>query len=168
VIESIEIRTFDVSVEIIGKDPEKWNPQSRETADHSLPYLVAVALADGAVGAAQFTPERIADPALRALIQKVRVVEDPEFSSAYPRAMPNEVVVQLTDGRRDSAKVMIPKGHPQRPLTDAEVEEKFRTLAQPALGAAAAARLLQQLWRMEEVRTMEQVMELCRVPARNP
>lgn len=164
-IQAIEVRTFDVSVEIIGKDPEKWTPQSRETADHSLPYLVAVALADGGVGTAQFTPQRIADPALRALVRKVTVVEEPAFSAVYPRSMPNEVVVQLTDGRVESAKVMVPKGHPQRPLTDAEVEQKFRALAQPVLGAAAAKRLLEQLWRLEEVTAMEQVLERCRVPA---
>ena len=63
-IQSIEIATFRVAVEIIGKDPEKWRPKTRETADHSLPYCTAVALVDGEISARQFSPERLADPAL--------------------------------------------------------------------------------------------------------
>ena len=57
--ESIEIATFRVAVEIIGKDPEKWRPKTRETADHSLPYCTAVALVDGEISARQFSPERL-------------------------------------------------------------------------------------------------------------
>src|SRR6201993_3031521 len=56
-VASIDIHTFDAAVDIIGKDPEKWRPQTRETADHSLPYCVAVALADGEVTRAQFEPQ---------------------------------------------------------------------------------------------------------------
>ena len=63
-VKSIDIHTFDAAVDIIGKDPEKWRPRTRETADHSLPYCTAVALADGDVTLAQFAPERFTDAAL--------------------------------------------------------------------------------------------------------
>ena len=71
-IREIEIATFRTAVEIIGKDPEKWRPQTRETADHSLPYCTAVALVDGKVTADQFTPERLRDPALLDLVAHSR------------------------------------------------------------------------------------------------
>ncbi len=61
-VEAIEIATFRVAVEIIGQDPEKWRPQTRETADHSLPYCTAVALLDGVVSADQFHDDRLRDP----------------------------------------------------------------------------------------------------------
>src|SRR6516165_8225988 len=78
-IRAIEIATFRTAVEIIAKDPEKWRPRTRETADHSLPYCTVAALVDGAISPAQFTPERLSDPAILALLSRTRVIEDPEF-----------------------------------------------------------------------------------------
>ena len=165
-IAAIEVKTFDVSVEIIGKDPEKWNPRSRETADHSLPYLVAVALMDGAVGLGQFTDARIADPRLRALIQKVSVTDDPEFNRAYPESMPNQVTVKTVDGQSHTLKVTYPKGHPKRPLTDSELEEKFISLAEPRLPKKQIRRLLDRLWKLDAIKKMYDLFSLCVVPAK--
>src|SRR5262249_47274000 len=75
-VTAIDIHTFDAAVDIIGKDPEKWHPKTRETADHSLPYCTAVALADGAVTDAQFETERFTDPALLALVAKIKIHRD--------------------------------------------------------------------------------------------
>src|SRR5205807_2832383 len=88
-IESIDIHTFDAAVDIIGKDPEKWRPKTRETADHSLPYCTAVALADGDVTEAQFERKRFTDPALLDLVAKIQVHCDPGLSARYPRGIPN-------------------------------------------------------------------------------
>jgi 2-methylcitrate dehydratase len=163
-IDTIEVKTFDVAVEIIGKDPEKWNPRSRETADHSLPYVVAVALMDGGVGLDQFTDARIADPRLRALIQKVSVTDDPEFNRAYPESMPNQVLVKTVDGQSYSLKVTYPKGHPKRPLTDNELEEKFISLAEPRLSNKKIRKLLDRLWKLDTLKKMDDLLPLCIVP----
>src|SRR3954452_18245061 len=72
-IESGLVESHDAAVDIIGSEPEKWRPQSRETADHSLPYIVAAALADGDVTHHQFDPKRFTDPALIKLVQRVEV-----------------------------------------------------------------------------------------------
>jgi len=165
-IVAIEVRTFDVSVEIIGKDPEKWHPRSRETADHSLPYLVAVALMDGKVGLDQFTEARIADPRLRALVQKVSVTDDPEFNRAYPESMPNQVTVKTVDGLSQSLKVTYPKGHPKRPLTDNEVEEKFVSLTAPRLAKKRIRMLLDRLWKLDALKKMDDLLPLCVVSER--
>src|SRR5262249_1515422 len=97
---SIDIHTFDAAVDIIGKDPEKWRPKTRETADHSLPYCTAVALADGEVTRAQFDPRRFMDPALLDLVAKVKVHRDAALSRRYPAGTPNRVTVKLIDGRQ--------------------------------------------------------------------
>src|SRR5260221_6723735 len=88
-IRSIEIATFRTAVEIIGQDPEKWRPKTRETADHSLPYCTAVALVDGDVSAAQFTPERLSDPKLLDPVARTTVVADPALTARYPAGIPN-------------------------------------------------------------------------------
>jgi 2-methylcitrate dehydratase len=149
-IRSIEIATFRTAVEIIGQDPEKWRPQTRETADHSLPYCTAVALVDGAITADQFTAARLADPALLDLVARTTVVEDPTLTAGYPAGIPNRVKVTLDDGNVLISEVAFPPGHDKNPLTDAQLADKFRGLADPAIGGARAAQLWQRLSRLED------------------
>ena len=99
-IEQIDIDSFDAAVDIIGSDPEKWRPRTRETADHSLPYCVAVALADGEVGHAQFAPERFRDESLLQLVARIRVLRDPALTARYPAGIPNRLRNRLRDGRQ--------------------------------------------------------------------
>src|SRR5439155_19313154 len=99
-VTALDIHTFDAAVDIIGKDPEKWRPRTRETADHSLPYCTAVALADGDVTLAQFAPERFTDPTLLDLVAKVKVHRDAKLSARYPNGIPNRPTVTLQDGRK--------------------------------------------------------------------
>src|SRR5215475_3598303 len=79
----VDIHTFNAAVDIIGKDPEKWRPQTRETADHSLPYCTAVALADGEVTERQFAPERFTDPVLLELVSKTHLHRDAVLNERY-------------------------------------------------------------------------------------
>src|SRR5207237_8675499 len=98
-VTAIDIHTFDAAVDIIGKDPEKWRPKTRETADHSLPYCTAVALADGDVTLAQFEPKRFSDPALLELVAKVKIHRDTDLSNRNPRGIPTRLTLTLADGR---------------------------------------------------------------------
>jgi 2-methylcitrate dehydratase len=148
-IRALEIATFRAAVEIIGKDPEKWRPQTRETADHSLPYCTAVALVDGAVTAQQFTPQRLSDPFLLDLVARTTVVEDPVLTAGYPAGTPNRVTVTLTDGTTLVAEVAFPPGHDKNPLTDAQLAAKFHGLADPAIGVDRAGQLWERLSRLE-------------------
>lgn len=156
-IQSIEIRTFDAAYEIIGSGPEKWNPKTRETADHSLPYCVAVALIDGGVGLNQFSENRINDSKLHKLIQKVKVIRDKGLTNQYPEAMPNLIKITMRDGRKFSNKVKYPKGHPKKPMTDDEVEEKFRRLVKGNISGQDIDNLLDVLWRIEEVKNVNKL-----------
>lgn len=137
-IQSVEIATFRTAVEIIGKDPEKWRPKTRETADHSLPYCTIVALVDGDVSAEQFEPARIADPTLIDLVGRTRVVEDPALTAGYPSGIPNRVRVTLRDGTVLESSVAHPPGHDKNPLSDTQLRRKFNTLVEPVLGLQRA------------------------------
>src|SRR5579864_2464017 len=116
-VKSLDIYSFDAAVDIIGKDPEKWRPKTRETADHSLPYCTAVALTDGDVTLAQFDPKRFADRELLELVAKVKVHRDAELSKHYPRGIPNRLTVKLADGRELVREVEFPRGHVRNPMT---------------------------------------------------
>jgi 2-methylcitrate dehydratase len=148
-IRSIEIATFRVAVEIIGKDPEKWRPQTRETADHSLPYCTAVALVDGTISAEQFTPQRLADPALLDLVARTRIVEDPKLTAGYPAGIPNRVTVTLDDGTKLVSEIAFPPGHDKNPLTDDQLADKFHGLVDPVLGREAGSRIRERVARLE-------------------
>jgi len=151
-IESVLVESHDAAVDIIGSEPEKWRPTSRETADHSLPYIVAAALADGEVTVKQFAPERFTDAKLLALVNRVKVERHAELSARYPEAVGNIVTVRLSKGRELSERVDYPRGHARNPLSDAEVEAKFHHLADAALGRERAETVLRLLWQLDEVR----------------
>jgi len=148
-IRSIEIATFRTAVEIIGKDPEKWRPRTRETADHSLPYCTAVALVDGTISAAQFTPARLANPALLDLVARTRVVEDPRLTAGYPAGIPNRVTVTLDDGTTLVSEVSFPPGHDRNPLTDNQLAAKFQGLVRPLFGAGRADEIWNRVANLE-------------------
>lgn len=159
-IKAIDIHTFDAAVDIIGKDPEKWKPKTRETADHSLPYCTAVALADGDVTLAQFEPQRFSDVALLDLVAKVQIHRDKNLSARYPAGIPNRLTVTLDNGRKLVKEVEFPRGHAKNPMTDAEVEHKFRTLVEPRYGKEKASQVLQACWELEKVKSPRALIEL--------
>jgi 2-methylcitrate dehydratase len=132
-IQSVKIESHDASVDIIGTGAERWKPTSRETADHSLPYLVAVALADGKVTAKQFDRERFTDPVLLEFLSRVSVSRNDELSRAYPGEVGNIITLKLRDGRTITQRVDVPLGNARKPLSDAQVEEKFHIQADPML-----------------------------------
>jgi len=147
-IDHVLIETFDVAVEIIA-DPEKWHPKTRETADHSLPYCVAVALQDGKVGLEQFSEDRIGDPTLLDLVSRVEVEEDADLSRRYPASTPNRIKVTTRSGESVAREVEFPRGHSGNPMTDDEVEDKFRRLADGEMAPDRQAEVLRRVWALE-------------------
>ena len=165
-ISSVEIGSYDVAIEIIGRDPEKWRPQTRETADHSFPYCVAVALLDGTVTLRSFEGKRMDDPILQALIHKVSVVQQPEFIGRYPEAMPTRLTVRTTSGKTYMAQRDYPLGHPKHAMSDREVEEKFSLLTAGQLAPTQARKLIEVIGDLDKVRDMSVLMPLLKVRGR--
>lgn len=158
-IDRVEIKTFKVAVEIIGGEPEKWAPTTRETADHSMPFLVAAALLDGEITERQFAPERIARADIRTLMARTTVVEHPDLTARYPRGIPTIVEVTDTSGRVHAARLDFPPGHSLNPLTDAQVQEKFLRLSGPVLGRRAG-HTLEVLESLEHCRDLRELAPL--------
>lgn len=126
-IREIRVEVIARAADILG-DPAKYRPQTRETADHSLPYAIAVGLVDGCVGPAQFEHDRVLDPALLPVIDKVRVLPNAEYEARFPASQPSRVTVVLTTGEELTAEVDYPKGDPRNPLTWDELQAKCRAL----------------------------------------
>ena len=162
-IESINIETYGIALQNAAGGPEKWDPKTRETADHSLPYVVSMAFRDGALTPASFTQERIRDPGLRPFMQKVRVRENPEFTRQYPEAQVAQVELLTRSGQRIVERASYPKGHWKNPLTDAELEVKFHSLAQTVLKPEQSRQALEVLEKLEEVDDIASVLELFQV-----
>src|SRR5256714_2823400 len=157
-VKSMTIESHDASVDIIGSEPEKWKPETRETADHSLPYTTAIALIDGEVTERQFQPERFMDPKIWKFLENVKVERNAELSAMYPGAVANIVHVDLADGRRLTKRVDYPLGHAKNPLKDSEVEGKFDSLVVPALGEERAKQIVDLVWKLEEAKNVDELM----------
>jgi 2-methylcitrate dehydratase len=150
-VKSIDIETFEASYNIIGKYPEAWAPKTRETADHSLPYCTAAALMDGDVYLPTFDEARFTDPALIDLTGKVQVHLDDALSTRYPKGIPNRITVTLNDGRKLVQEVEFPRGHAGNPMTDQEVEAKFRLAVEPRYGKQRVDAMLARCWDFESL-----------------
>jgi 2-methylcitrate dehydratase len=157
-VKSMTIESHDASVDIIGSEPEKWKPETRETADHSLPYITAVALIDGEVTEKQFQTERFKDPKIWKFLENVKVERNAELSAMYPDAVANIVRVELADGRQLSKRVDYPMGHAKNPLKDTEVERKFFALVKPELGETRAKKIVDLVWKFDEATNVDELM----------
>jgi 2-methylcitrate dehydratase len=145
-IEHIEIATYWSTWHEIGSEPAKWDPKTRETADHSLPYIFARALVDGTITTGSFDAHAFGDPSLRPLMAKIGVHEDAAIEARFPAEVVMRVEATAHDGSRYQVEVVDPRGDNRNPMTDAEIDTKFRGLAEPALGPRRTASAL-TAWR---------------------
>jgi 2-methylcitrate dehydratase len=162
-VKSMTIESHDASVDIIGSEPEKWKPETRETADHSLPYITAIALIDGEITEKQFQPKRFKDPKIWKFLEKVKVERNAELSALYPDAVANIVHVDLADGRRLTKRVDYPLGHAKNPLQDSQVEEKFKVLVEPMLGSDRAQKIIEIAWKLDEAKSVDELMRAMKI-----
>jgi 2-methylcitrate dehydratase len=160
-VEKVVIRSLARAADILA-DPSKYDPRSKESADHSLPYVIAAALVDRQVTPAQFLQERIMSEDIRSQLRKVEVVADPEIEAVFPELQRVVVTIRTTDGESFTKQLDYPKGDPRNPLTDAEIEQKFDALAEPVMSNGARERLKDAVWGLERMESISDLMELCR------
>ena len=151
-IKEIYLKSFEAAVSIIGSEPEKLRPTSRETADHSMFYCCAAALVDGDVTLATFDKDRLRDPRLLDLIDKTRIVEDAELNKGYPKGIPNDITITCADGTKVNKRVDFPRGHAGNPMSDEEVVAKFKRMADGVISERTAATILDQAWSLDALR----------------
>jgi len=158
-IKSIHIQSYSGAVSSASSEPEKWDPKTRETADHSIPFLVAVGLQDGNVTPASFTAQRIADPGLRTLLANMKIEENPSFTKKYPSQYNCRIDVTTKSGKTLTVETSYPKGHGNNPLNDAEVSAKFRNLASPTITDVQCDQALEVLWDLENLPSLDGVFD---------
>ena len=165
-VTKIQVRSLARAADILS-DPSKYDPHTKETADHSLPYVIAAALVDRQVTPAQFELAKIMDPTIRAQLQKVEVVADPEIEKVFPALQRVIVTITTTDGRSLTEQLDYPKGDPRNPLTDQEIEEKFAALAEGVLSPQAQRKLKDAIWNLEKLSSVSNLMALMKADGRD-
>lgn len=159
-IVSLEIASHEAGYTILGRDQEKWNPMTKETADHSLPYIVAMALLEGKIDNSTYSEKKFRDPKTLEFLKKVTVVEDKELSAKYPEAVANRITIRLSSGSVIAKQVDYHKGHPKNPMTDREVEEKFERLTKRYLTKPQSRSILDSIWQLEKLKDLAKIVSL--------
>lgn len=152
-VREVRIDTLVKAADILS-DPSKYDPQTRETADHSLPYCIAAALAHGRVTPDLFEERHIFEPRIRMSLEKIKVRANPEYEAAFPRVQRCTVWIDTTDGRTFERTVDFPVGDPRNPMTDADLDGKFDALCGDDVSPAARERLRATIANLEEVPTV--------------
>ncbi|MEE3250019.1 MAG: hypothetical protein VX264_09760, partial [Chloroflexota bacterium] len=158
-IKSIHIDTYHTAASSASSEPEKWDPKTRETADHSIPFLVAAAFQEGAVTPGSFTPQLIADPAKRATMAKMTLSEDAEFTAKFPSEYNCRITVTDQAGNEHTAHTSYSKGHKNNPLDDNELESKFRSFSAGVLSDMQCDQVLESIWTVEEATDMDDLFD---------
>lgn len=158
-VAEIKVEVIARAADILG-DPHKYRPTSKETADHSLPYSLAVGLVDGMVTPRQFKQERIDDPALIPIMDMVKVVPNEEFEELFPEYQPSRVTITLKSGQSHAARVDVPKGDPRDPMTAEEIAVKFNALGADVVGSQRCDEIAQAVLALEK---LERVRDLTRL-----
>ena len=158
-VAEIKVEVIARAADILG-DPAKYRPTSKETADHSLPYSLAVGLVDGMVTPLQFKEERVHDPKLIPVMDKIKVVANNEFESLFPKFQPSQVTITTTDGKSFTKRVDVPKGDPRDPMTAEEIGVKFTALSKDVIGEPACRKLADTIMKLETLASVKELTAL--------
>lgn len=156
-IRRVDVRTFDHGFSVMAGDPTRWRPKTRETADHSIPFVVSCALHFGSVGIEHFDEEVLMDPEIISLMDKIAVQLDPECEAAWPDATLNIVSVEMMDGRTHTVETPHYLGHFKRPMRDEDIEDKFRRLTQSLLTPEQQEEVVEIIWDLENLEDIGKV-----------
>ncbi len=157
-IASVEVKTISRAADILS-DPSKYDPQSKETADHSLPYCLAAACARGKVTPQEFENASIQDPAIRKFLPLIKVSAEPEYEALFPQKQPNLVRIQTTGGQTFEEYVEYPKGHAAMPMDKDDLIVKFAALAAPELSQEKVDEIYDLIDRFDDLETMQPLFD---------
>jgi 2-methylcitrate dehydratase len=158
-VAEIHIQTTTRGADILS-DPSKYDPQTKETADHSLPYCIAAAAADGGLWPTSFEDQKLFDPRIRALLPKIKVVANKEIDSLFPAVKRAIATITTQDGRKFGETVDHAKGSPENPMSDKEIIAKFRANASGAVSQGRQDEIIEATWNLEDFTDMGDYMRL--------
>jgi 2-methylcitrate dehydratase len=155
----VYLRTTTRGADILS-DPSKYKPTTKETADHSLPYCLAAAIADGNVLPSSFDEEKLRDPRIWALLPKIKVVADPEIDRLFPGVKRAIVRITTTGGAVYEEQVDHAKGSPENRMSDEEIAAKFRANAAAVLTSQQQERVIEATLALEDFADVGEYMQL--------
>jgi len=151
-IASIEIATSARGLQQTGSEREKWTPATRDTADHSMPYITARAMFDGDITNDSYAPAKLKEPRILAFMQKITVVEDPELTARVGDAVPTRITAIQADGHRVSREINDIPGFAGKPMQRPDIDRKFRGNIGNRWPRQKTDAVLQSLWLLENTR----------------
>jgi 2-methylcitrate dehydratase len=158
-IETVTLTTLAQAYDILF-DPHKYRPESRETADHSLPYCIAVALVDHKITTQSFSDKKLKDPRIWEVIDKIKGEPSQEFEKMFPAKQPSKVVVRTKDGREFSEYLEYPKGDPREPMTMEDLDNKFEGLVGKLLAKGRRKEIKEAIFNAELLTAKEFMKKL--------
>ncbi|MBI2988734.1 MAG: MmgE/PrpD family protein [Deltaproteobacteria bacterium] len=160
-VAEVRIKTNSYTYQIMADPATRRYPKTKETADHSLYYATAVAIVDRALGPEQFSDEKLQDPTVQELIDKVFVEPEPKLERfSYPGIA--EIITKK--GEKYRCEVLHPKGLPMNPMTDADVEEKFRSLARKFMDEKQMSQITDTVYNLEKLDDIGKLVKLLVIP----
>ena len=163
-IKEVRLQTFPSGHQVMGSSEANWKPETRETADHSLPFVMAIALMEGGLEIRHYDQGYYKHPDVRALMQKISVRIGDEPAAAWPNVPLNIVDIETRSGEVISTKVAYHLGHFKRLMSDKEQERKFRPMAEALLPKSQTDGLLACLRRLEHVERISELISLTVAP----
>jgi 2-methylcitrate dehydratase len=157
-VEEIRVATTSRGYQFLAAEAEKWDPRSRDAADHSMPFIVARALLDRSITIGSYSPESIQDPRLQRLMAKVKVKEDPALTAMFPGKSPNRLTLRLKDGRVLQRQVDDLPGFAGRMMSRSEVEDKFRGNVAGLWSDDQSSRALESMWQLEKIQDVDALL----------
>ena len=159
-IEHIHVETFQMAYDILAKDEQKWAPETRETADHSLPFIVMATLEDGGIDIDTFSPERLAVQKTLNRLKTIMSIEvTDEMNAGYPDGNPNRITLTMKDGSKLQEIVKHPSGHSGNPFSNEEIEEKFFRLTKKFITEEQQKQGLETLQNLENITNYEDIVK---------
>jgi len=161
-ISGVRVKTIARAADILS-DPSKYDPQGKETADHSLPYCLAAACACGKVTPEEFTAEKIQDPAVRRFLPLIKVEADPAYEALFPDKQPNLITIETVSGTTHEKYIEFPKGHPSTPMTRTDLLDKFAALAAPEMSRSKVESIYDLIMDFESLDSLDPFFDAIRV-----
>jgi 2-methylcitrate dehydratase len=149
-VKEVTIRTVARAADILS-DPSKYDPRTRETADHSLPYCIAATIVDGTVTPASFKEEKIMDQEVRSFLNKIKVIADPDYEKTFPELKKAGVEIKTTDGNAFKIELDYPLGDYREPMDDDTLYSKFDSMVLPETGKEKRDKIVDAILNLEKL-----------------
>jgi 2-methylcitrate dehydratase len=158
-IEEVAIKTVARAADILS-DPSKYDPKTRETADHSLPYCLSAAIVDGAVTPASFTKEKIMNSEVRSFLHRIKVSAEPKFEETFPALKQAEAKITTKQGKSFTLTLDYPLGDYREPMDDTTLLKKFDAMVLPVISQAQRDRIVNAIMNIDKEKDIANFMKL--------